>query len=193
MLCSPKLLVHYDPEKPLALTCDAFSYGIGGVLVHVMPGESERAILYASRVLKPTEGNYAQIEREGLSVVYCVKKLHQFLYGRKFTLVTDHKPLLGLTTEDKPLNSMTAARLQCWAIVLSTYDYSLRYWSGSSIANADCMSRLPLPSIESSVVENEVIMMELTSAPVTSIEVSKCTSHDPVLSQVYECIMSYVW
>ena len=51
------------------------------------------------------------------------------------------------------------------------------------------MSQLSLPSIESSVVENEVLMMELTSAPVTSTEVSKCTPHDPVLSQVYECIM----
>ena len=154
-----------------------------------MPDECERPILYASRVLKKAEHNYAQIEREGLSVVYYIKKLRQFVYGRKFTLVTDHKPLLGLIAEDKPFPSMTAAWLQRWAIVLSTYDYSLRCQSGSSIANVDCMSRLPLPSIKSPVVENEVLMMELTLAPVTSTEVSKYTSHDPVLSQVYECIM----
>ena len=84
---------------------------------------------------------------------------------------------------------MTAVRLQRWAIVLSAHDYLLQYWSGSSSANADCMSGLPLPSIESSVVENKVLMMELVSTPVTSTEVSKCTSHDPVLSQMYECIM----
>ena len=116
MLCSPKLLVHYDPEKPMVLTCDASPYGIGGVLAHVMPDGSERPILYASRVLKPAERNYAQIEREGLSVIYCIKKLHQFLYGQKFTIVTDHKPLLGLIAEDKPLPSITAAQLQHWAI-----------------------------------------------------------------------------
>ena len=51
------------------------------------------------------------------------------------------------------------------------------------------MSQLPLHSIESSVVENEVLIMELVSAPVTSTVVSKCTSHDPVLSQVYDCNM----
>ena len=50
MLCSPKLLVHYDPEKPLVLTCDASLYRNGGVLAHVMPDRSERPILYASRV-----------------------------------------------------------------------------------------------------------------------------------------------
>ena len=49
MLCSPKLLVHYDPEKPLILTCDASPYGIRGVLANVMPDGSERPISYASR------------------------------------------------------------------------------------------------------------------------------------------------
>ena len=77
-MCSPKLLVHYDPEKPLVSICDAFPYGIEGVLAHVMPDGSERPVLYASRVLKPAERNYAQIEREGLSVVYCIKKLISF-------------------------------------------------------------------------------------------------------------------
>ena len=64
-----------------------------------MPYGSERPILYASEVLKPTELNYAQVERERLSMVYCVKKLHQSLYNRKFTLVPDHKPLLKLIAE----------------------------------------------------------------------------------------------
>ena len=53
MLCSSKLLVHYDPEKPLILSCDASSYGIGAVLSHEMPDKAERPIAYTSRTMTP--------------------------------------------------------------------------------------------------------------------------------------------
>ena len=58
-----------------------------------MDDGQERPVAYASRSLNTSEKNYAQIEREALSIVFGVRKFHQFLYGRKFTLITDHKPL----------------------------------------------------------------------------------------------------
>ena len=103
LLCSTGLLVHYDQEKPLLLSCDASPYGIGGVLSHLMPDGTERPIAYTSRTLSPTERNYSQIEWEGLAMVYSEKKFHQYLFGRSFTLTTDHKPLLGLFGEEKPV------------------------------------------------------------------------------------------
>ena len=66
------------------------------MLSHVMPGGEERPVAFASRTLSASEENYAQLEKEALSIINGVKKFHQYLFGSKFTLETDHKPLLTI-------------------------------------------------------------------------------------------------
>ena len=126
-LTSDSLLVHYDLNRELRLACDASSYGLGAVLSRIMDDGQERPIAYASSTLSSSERNYAQIEREALSIVYGVKKFHQFLYGRKFTLVTDHQLLLALLGPKAAIPTMAAAGMQRWAIVLSAYDCQIEY------------------------------------------------------------------
>ena len=99
LLVSSKVLVHYDPEKDLILACDASPHGVGAILSHRMPDGSERPIGFVSRTLSPAEQKYSQIEKEGLACVFGVKRFHTYLFGRHFTLLTDHKPLLGLLGE----------------------------------------------------------------------------------------------
>ena len=68
MLTSEKLFIHYNPQLPLVLACDASAYGVGAVLAHLMPDGTEKPIPYASRTLNAAERNYSQIEKEGLQV-----------------------------------------------------------------------------------------------------------------------------
>lgn len=84
-----------------------------------------------------SEKGYAQLEKEALSLVYGVKKFHQFLYGRQSVLVTDHKPLMTILGPKKGLTTLAAARLQRWTILLSAYHYDIEFRSTTAHANAD--------------------------------------------------------
>lgn len=60
MLQSSDLLVHFNPELPIVLSCDASSVGLGSVLSHKMKDGSEKPIAYASRSLNKAEKNYSK-------------------------------------------------------------------------------------------------------------------------------------
>ena len=91
LLSSDSVLIHFDASKDIVLACDASQSGLGVVLSHKMSDGSERPVAFASRTLSPAEKNYSQVEKEALACVFGVKKFHIFLFGRKFSLVTDHK------------------------------------------------------------------------------------------------------
>ena len=95
MLKSDAVLVHYDSTRPIKLTCDASSYGLGVVLSHVFE-DGEHPVAFALCTLTKTEKNYSQIEKEALALIFGVKKFHKYLFGRSFTLLADHKPLLSI-------------------------------------------------------------------------------------------------
>ena len=80
-LASTSVLAHYDSHLFVRLACDASAYGVGAVLSHKMPDGTEMPIVYASRSLSPAEQNYAQLEKEALSIIFGVKKFHKFLFG----------------------------------------------------------------------------------------------------------------
>lgn len=96
-LTSSKVLIHYNPAWPLILACDASPYGLGAILSHQLPDVTEKPITFASRTLLLSNSMHKL--KKGLSCVYGVKRFHQYLYVRFFTLVTDHKPLFGLLDE----------------------------------------------------------------------------------------------
>ncbi|XP_030040463.2 uncharacterized protein LOC115455850 [Manduca sexta] len=141
-LMSSEVLVHYNPELPLILTTDASNVGIGAVISHEMPDGRERPIAFASRVLNTAERAYSQIDKEALSIIYGVKKFHQYLFGRKFILRTDHKPLVTIFGPKRGIPTMAASRLQRWAVILAAYRYDIEHVT-TFRNGADALSRLP--------------------------------------------------
>ena len=142
-LCQDCVLAHYDVSKPLKLYCDASSTGLGACLVHVLSDKSERPVAYASRTLTVPEQNYAQIELEALAIIFAMCRFHQYLYGRTFTLVTDHHPLCKIFSEKEGIPPLAATRMQRWTLLLSAYHYNIEYISGKSNYSADYMLWLP--------------------------------------------------
>ena len=193
LITSELVLTHYDPSLPLRVACDASPYGIGSVLSHIMPDGEERPIAYASRSLNPAERNYAQIDKEALALVWGVKKFYMYLWGRHFTLVTDHKPLTSIFSPDKTISPAAAARLQRYAAFLSGQSYSIEYRNTKDHSNADGLSRLPLRSGDKEPGNYTLDLMyvdmersQLDPLPVTAQQVKLHTQRDLVISKAYE-------
>ena len=94
-------MTHFDSPNPLVLTCDASPYGVRSFLARVMEEGATKPIAYHSKSLSLTDRNYAEIDKAGLSVTVGLKKFRQYLWSGTFTIIRDHKPLLGLFGGEK--------------------------------------------------------------------------------------------
>ncbi len=198
-LGSAPILAHYDPNLPVILATDSSCYGLGAVLSQIQKDGSERPIGYASRTLSKSEVGYSVVDKEALGIVYGVKKFNQYVYGRKFTLVTDHKPLLSIFGPKKGLPAYAASRLQRYALFLTNYDFDIKYVKSQANANADCLSRLPLNVKEFQCEVDDVNYVgtylqyiKENDIPVDFNKVKQETKKDSLLNRVYGYLL-YGW
>lgn len=185
-LAESGVLVHFDPTKPIVVVADSSSYGVGVVLCHLIDGV-ERPVCFASRTLNKAERNYSQLEKEALALVFGVRKFHNYLWGQSFSLITDHKPLLGVFSNTKQISPQASGRIQRWSLLLQAYQFTLKHRSGRILGTADALSRLPqVGSNESTPVPGEWSMLVnfLDWAPVTSATIAAATRVDPILGRV---------
>lgn len=127
-------------------------------------------IAYASRTLSSSEQKYAQIEKELLAIVFACEKFHFFLYGREFTVHSDHKPLESLVK--KEIDDVTP-RLQRMFIYLLRYaQMEIVYKPGKELLVADCLSRASLNINNTSIITEDLKFM------IHSISRNACQSKD---------------
>ena len=193
LLCADSVLVHFDPSLPVGISCDASEVGLGAVLFHRYPDGSERPIANASKTLTSTQRRYSQIQKEALAIIFALNKFHQFLYGRSFILVTDHKPLIVLFGPTKATPALAANRLARWALTLSQYQYTIEYRKTCDHSNADALSRLPVgPDASFDEEEDEADVDTVCTIKTVSLQLdptdpgtmAKESAKDPVIANV---------
>ena len=136
-LKSPPILGYPEGDGSFILDADASGEAIGAVLSQIQQGE-ERVIAYYSCVLEKRERQYCVTRRELLAIIKSVKHFHHYLYGRHFTIRTDHGSLRWLLRFKTPDGQMVR-----WLETLYIYDFEVQHRAGSAHGNADALSRRP--------------------------------------------------
>lgn len=180
----------YDPKDETLLVTDASPVGVGSILIQVKDGIS-RAVYCASKSLAVHERKYCQTEKECYAIVWAMEKFYMYLYGKRFTLITDCKPLQYLFNR---VRSKPSARIERWILRLQAFDFDVQYEPGDKNL-ADSFSRL---SIDDSKVVGEAdvvswLAKEMMPMAITVAEVERESLQDEDLSKVREALSSGVW
>ena len=136
-LVSQNIMKFPELDKEFLLYTDACDYAIGAILCQKDDQGVERPIQYISKQLTGAATRWATIEREAYAVIYALKKLRPYLYGSKFTIYTDHKPLKSLF-----LSEVKNTKIQRWAVLLAEYGAPIEYRKGPNNIRADMLSRI---------------------------------------------------
>ena len=198
-------------KKYFVLHTDASGFALGAILTQVDEIMLQKlsdylkmdyVVAYSSRLLKGAEINYAITQKECLAIVWGIKQFHTYLYGKKFTVVTDHSALAWL-------NQMPAqnGRLARWAIYLQEYNFDIVYRNGSSHGNVDALSRPVLVAKAKQVLpeivdeniktmdpyEDEALLHYLTFRRHVSGASKKQIKRVEKLSNQYQLIENVLW
>ncbi|KAL7288237.1 hypothetical protein TKK_0017578 [Trichogramma kaykai] len=149
LITNTPILQYPDFDKKFHITSDASNVAVGAVL-----SQEGHPISFFSRTLNSAEQNYSTIEKELLAIVEVCRHFRSYVYGRKFIIETDHKPLTWLWSLKTP-NS----KLIRWRIKLEEYDYEVKYRKGCENHVADGLSRVEINALESDNDEDDLISM----------------------------------
>ena len=186
-------LQYYDPNEEVHLEVDASIKGLGAALV-----QNNKHVAFASKALTSAQANYSNIERECLAVVYGIQRFHNYLYGRPFTVISDHKPIEVIMHKSL---QCAPTRIQRMMTKIQGYDFKVTYIPGPKVIMADTLSRLPNSNTSEDVLSNDhvhgisisectIIDIDLLnfSPPPKQSEIRQFTTIDPVLKTLSETI-----
>ncbi len=126
---------HFDRE--FQLSTDASDNGLGACLQQYGDDGKQHPVAYASRTLNSTERRYRTTEKEAYAIIWAIQNFRSLLYGRTFSILTDHKPLKWLLSLTTP-----SPKLQRWSLLLQEHSIrDITYVPGSQNKVADALSR----------------------------------------------------
>lgn len=201
LLSQAPVLQYYNVNEPVVLESDSSDVGLGAVIT-----QNGRPIAYASRTLTSAERNYAQIEKECLSLVFAAERFEHYILGKsKVKMLTDHKPLE--TIFRKPILTCPK-RLQRLRLRLQKFDIVVEYKPGKTMFISDTLSRAALPLTEQIKDKSQYIVFRLNEESALNDEIAtdnmeqdvyvtdqrlssirEATSDDPVMQTLARIIM----
>ena len=185
LLTESPTLKYYDSELPTRISVDASKFGLGAVLLQ-KHGDTWAPVAYASRSLNKLEQNYAQIEKEALAILFGCECFHVYLYGKSFTVESDHKPLQPIFK--KPICKAPPLRLQ-------KYNMHIEFKPGKELMVADTLSRAFIPAKkqdEETEAEFQVHLI-MSSLPMSNIQLKRFrqeTSNDETLQRLQAVVQA---
>ncbi|XP_039602201.1 uncharacterized protein K02A2.6-like [Polypterus senegalus] len=190
LLVDSPVLALFDPTLHTVVSTDASDYGLGAILSQLGSDNVERTVAFASQTLSTTERKYSIVEKEALACAWAIKKWRTYLWGRRFTLRTDHQALTTLlTTKGIGRAGMRIAR---WSACLLSFNYDVIYRPGSQNAPADCLSRLPLPVAPAAADDAEpefVALLSVARKTLSPADLESACAECPDLTKLHTQIV----
>ena len=138
------VLAYFDKTKKHTIQCDASKKGLNAVLL-----QESKPVMYVSRALTETEQRYSNIERKLLSIVFALKRLNHYTFGRTITVQSDYQPL---QSKEKMFIVSASPRLHRLLLRLAHYDINIEFLQEKEKVIADALSRVcPLQSNNSKI------------------------------------------
>jgi hypothetical protein len=185
LISSTTVLRYYDVNKPVLISVDSSKSTIGAVLM-----QEDGPVAYGSKTLVGAEPSWSQIEKEMRAVVFGAEHFHKYVYGRKFIIETDHKPLVSIVK--KPMEKIPPRLLNLmWKLV--PYDIELHYRKGEELYIADTLSRSTYRNPDG----DDVLSLGISNIDVLPVlqvsdqqlkELQQCTTEDSQLQLLIEKI-----
>lgn len=163
------ILYHPDPSATIAVTTDASDTAMGATLEQFKDKEWQ-PLAFFSRAWKPPQKKYAAYDKELIAVVEAIKHFRYYLEGAKFTVYTDHLPLVsGFRKRTIPISTMQQRHFA----FISEYTDDLRHLPGKQNVLADLLSR--------------AIMTIHTNVPVSLLQrIRQLQAQDPEMRALQE-------
>ena len=187
--------LYFEPSKATTIVTDAGPIGVSAILMQHSPNQTDyRVVAYSSRTLTDVEKRFSQIKKECLGILHACEKSRMYLLGGKFTVPTDHKPLVSLLMNP---NSIIPLRIERWSLRLQEYDFEVKHIKGQFNPADYCSRHITgnKNSVTSMVTEAHINFVVNNARPiaVTLKEIREHTNKDVTLTKLRNLIENNSW